>query len=465
MNISNLNIEIPAWISSRSYFVGGEKSRSFITNERKHEYIQLDGVSSDLWFYLINDNETELKELVKKHKLENDVVDFILELFDLGLVAIKGRKNNNQQSDEPGSISQQEDEDFVEERNEWLWQNHFMSSILLELTYRCNLKCIHCYNPKNISNVEIDFETAKKIIDEAYDLGACEVTLTGGESTTYTHFIELCTYIRKKRMGLTIFTNGQRLFDDPELYSELLKLYPHQVSISLYSNNNKTHNRVTDVDGSFEKSQKIITSLCRDNVMVQIKNFLLNFACRDCVLVQKYADEVGAINVTDISLIPTIEGDKKTLQFELNDDDLFFLFSNKESPLYVGNNPKLFDYEKNKDTSPCLGGFNGLCVTPNCDFKICVSVPSVLTNYKQTTLKSLWEGAINKEKSNPLFQWQMITNSDLKECYKYDYCKFCHYCAGMAELENGYLKKSNILCKQAKAKQKAYEYLKKKGEI
>ena len=51
-----------------------------------------------------------------------------------------------------------------------------------------------------------------------------------------------------------------------------------------------------------------------------------------------------------------------------------------------------------------------------------------------------------------------VTFKDLKECYKEDYCKFCAYCPGMGMLENGFLKKSDVLCNQAKAKQKAYEH-------
>ena len=92
-----------------------------------------------------------------------------------------------------------------------------MCSLFLELTYRCNLKCVHCYNPKNMSNVEIPFEKLKEIIDDAYNLGCVTIIISGGESTTYSHFIELVKYIRSKKISLEIFTNGQILSENENL--------------------------------------------------------------------------------------------------------------------------------------------------------------------------------------------------------------------------------------------------------
>ena len=144
----------------------------------------------------------------------------------------------------------------------------------------------------------------------------------------------------------------------------------------------------------------------------------------------------------------------------VSEDKLFELFINPESPLYVGTNPPLFNIEENMDNTPCLGGFGTLCITPTLDLNICVSLPMAVANLNIISIKNVWMDAIHHNPESKLYQWQAVTNSDLTECYKEDYCKFCHYCAGMGYLENGYLKKSDILCKQAKAKQRAFNYLK-----
>ena len=220
------------------------------------------------------------------------------------------------------------------------------------------------------------------------------------------------------------------------------------------------HERVTAVKGSFENTDGLIRRLRKDNVNVQIKNFLLNFNCMDCIKVKDMAKELHATSVADISLIPTIEGDKKTLQFELSEDDLFKLYTDPDSPLFLGKDFKKLEYERIKDASPCLGGFTGLTVNPNGEVVICVSLPLFMGNLHQTSLIEIWQAAMRKETDSALYRWQSVKISDCIECYQEDYCVFCNYCPGMGYLEKGYLKRSEVLCKQAKIKMRAYHYLK-----
>ena len=137
------------------------------------------------------------------------------------------------------------------------------------------------------------------------------------------------------------------------------------------------------------------------------------------------------------------------------EDDLYELYTNPESPLYIRNR-KLRDTSKMKDESLCYAGSYTLCVTPNLEVRPCVSLPIDLGNLKEISLKNIWKNALNKMVDSKLYQWQQITFKDLKECYKEDYCQYCAYCPGMGMLENGFLMKSDILCRQAKAKMKAY---------
>ena len=395
MKYNNNTINLPKWISTRTYYFGTEKSRTYINNEKSHKYIQLDGLSSDFWFLLSSDDEGSFYDFLENNNLKEETDVFIEQLSSQGLIQIESEITNDlvyNKTDEDDSCDD-EDRKFIEERNDWLMDNNFMCSLFFELTYRCNLKCIHCYNPKNISNVEIPFEKAKEIIDEAYDLGVYSITLSGGESTTHSHFIELVEYIRNKHIALDIFTNGQLLHDDEELYKKVISLYPHQVCLSLYSMNNNEHDYVTDVRGSYNKTFQIINKLRKDNVSVQIKNFLLNTTCESCYEVKRFAEAIGADDIADISLIPTIEGDKKTFKYVIDEETLYKLFINSDSPLFIGENPKTFDYENNKDTSPCLGGFTGVCINPNLDVNICVSLPKPVGNLNNDSLKNIWKGA------------------------------------------------------------------------
>ncbi len=55
--------------------------------------------------------------------------------------------------------------------------------LLLELTYRCPLHCVFCYNPTDFSHVGAELDTAEwlRVLREARALGAVQLGLSGGE--------------------------------------------------------------------------------------------------------------------------------------------------------------------------------------------------------------------------------------------------------------------------------------------
>lgn len=66
-----------------------------------------------------------------------------------------------------------------------------ITSVMLELTYRCSEKCIHCYNigaTRNDEEIsrrgnreELTLEEYKQLIDDLYEQGLVKVCLTGGD--------------------------------------------------------------------------------------------------------------------------------------------------------------------------------------------------------------------------------------------------------------------------------------------
>lgn len=452
---------LPKWLAFQTYKFGTEESRTFISNERIHEYVLLEGLASDLW-KIISDTEDydKVREWAETKGLTEELDGFIEELQAQDLIlndTIAISKIDT--SIQPVGCDNEEDTLKLEEdMMKWCFKNGFLYSLFVELTYACNLKCVHCYNPKNISKVQIDFNIMKKIIDEAKELGVFKIVFSGGECTLDKDFIEIVEYARSQRMSVEIFTNGQNLYDNPELLKRLINSYPYRVGLSMYSMDKDTHDKVTSVKGSHNKTLSVIKKLRANNLNVQIKNFLLNINCKDCIDVTKFANKIQANTSGDTSLTPTIEGDKKNFKYVIGENDLYELYTNSESPLYVKNAVKK-DINKIQDEGLCRAGYNNLCVSPTLEVHPCVSLQLNLGNLNEVSLKDIWQGAINKDKNSKLYQWQQVSFKDLEECYKEDYCAFCSYCAGMGMLENGYLKKSDVLCRQAKVKQRAYNDL------
>ena len=454
--------KIPNWLAFKTYRFGYEDSKTIISNEYKHEYVLLDGLSSDLWNILVNAHiSDEILVWAKKNGVIEELDNFIEQLKQQGLILddvksgiTQTQLNTNIESNENETIQLEND------MKNWCFEHGFLYSIFVELTYSCNLKCIHCYNPKHMNNVQIDFDNMKKIIDDAYEIGCFKITFSGGECTLDKDFLKIVEYARKKRLSVEIYTNGQSLYDNKEIFDKIKNLYPYRIGLSLYSLDENIHDKITGTKGSCKKTIECIKQLRENNIYVQIKNFLLSINYQSCIEVKNFAKSINASCGTDLSLIPTIEGNKKTLLLEVKENELFDLFSNSKSPLY-SKNVSLKEFSKIKNATPCYAGFSGVSISPKLEVHPCVSLPINLGNLKETSLKDIWENALNKNPESKLYQWQQVTFKDLKECYKEDYCAFCAYCPGMGMLENGFLKKSDVLCRQAKAKQKAYQILNK----
>ena len=148
----------------------------------------------------------------------------------------------------------------------------------LELTWRCNLKCFHCYVEATESKhcEELTLAEVKTIIDDAVELGTTELSLTGGEVLLREDLPEILAYGHQSSMGLRFVTNGSLL---DESWMERLAPYPIKlVTVSLDAFDREIHNEIRGVDcygatmdginrlidNGYRVS--IITAFCRDNL-------------------------------------------------------------------------------------------------------------------------------------------------------------------------------------------------------
>ena len=78
-----------------------------------------------------------------------------------------------------------------------------------ELTYACNLQCVHCLSssgrrdPRELTTAE-----AKRVLDELHDLQVFYINIGGGEPTIRKDFFELVEYSIGRGIGVKFSTNG-----------------------------------------------------------------------------------------------------------------------------------------------------------------------------------------------------------------------------------------------------------------
>jgi MoaA/NifB/PqqE/SkfB family radical SAM enzyme len=122
----------------------------------------------------------------------------------------------------------------------------------IDLTYRCNNNCLHCWlripHDSPEQKRELTLDEIKSIADQARSMGCRQWNISGGEPILRPDFPEIFEILTAKTAGYTLNTNGTLI--TPEI-ARLLKRKGAKL-IALYGATKETYDRVTRHPGGFE---------------------------------------------------------------------------------------------------------------------------------------------------------------------------------------------------------------------
>lgn len=315
-----------------------------------------------------------------------------------------------------------------------------VTTVLIELTYLCSERCIHCYNPGASRNdsessgrarwMGLDIEDYYRVIDELYTLGAVRVCLSGGDPFSYPHTWEIIEYLYKKEFAIEIFTNGLSLLGKTE---KLSKFYPCVVGVSIYSSNPTCHDRITRIPGSFSRSIRVVEDLSKLSVPLEIKCCVIQTNLSSYHGVSEIASKCGAKYQLECSVFDSMDGDKcVSRQLRLDESQMELVLRDPDNPLYVG--PELEGYgarPHNMSNPACSAGRYGICITPDGTILPCVSFHAALGNVNTTALRKI----VYDTPAVHLLEEMILERYE--ECGRHPYCAFCLICPGLNFNEHG----------------------------
>jgi len=134
------------WISSRTY--SSPTWRSAISNAKIHEFLVLADESARLWREIETGATYQtLHDLATQLGVEGELESFLDELREAELIA-DGASSTTACPPPPNrNLEHADNTDVEHEMMQWASDHGYLWSIFWELTYRCNEKCAHCYNP------------------------------------------------------------------------------------------------------------------------------------------------------------------------------------------------------------------------------------------------------------------------------------------------------------------------------
>lgn len=176
----------------------------------------------------------------------------------------------------------------------------------LEITSRCNLRCVHCYLQDTSFTNELTYEQICNILDQIADEGCLWLLITGGEPLLRPDFADIYIYAKRKGFLITLFTNGTMLTSH---IADLLKDDPpFRIEISLYGMTIDTYERITGVPGSFERCIRGINLLMERKLPLNLKTVAITLNKHEIQDMKKYAASLGIQFRFDPMINPTLNG-------------------------------------------------------------------------------------------------------------------------------------------------------------
>jgi AdoMet-dependent heme synthase len=308
-----------------------------------------------------------------------------------------------------------------------------------ELTKKCNLECRHCYIDKvaGTSDHELSSSSVKSALRQLKQLGVLFLVFTGGEIFLRKDILELCAYARSLGFDLRLFTNSLLL--DEKLVRELSALNLSGVEVSLYGRKT-SHEAITGLKGSFEKTLGSIGLLKKHNIRVTIKTPLMDINFKDLPWLIKKAKTLNTTLRIDPTISPTNSGNKDILAHRLTQKQFKAVYEEiNEKASHIKRTEQAIDLS-------CSAGKNFFSISSDGTVYPCLQLMLPLGNLQRSRLKDIL-AADNKI----LHNLRCLTIADLESCSKCRLSSFCARCPGLALLEEGDLKAPlRIACRIAK---------------
>jgi AdoMet-dependent heme synthase len=302
-------------------------------------------------------------------------------------------------------------------------------SVHLDLTYRCNERCVHCYLDHH-DHGEMTTAEIKDLLDQMAAAGVFYLTISGGEIMMRRDFFEILEHARLRTFCIKLKTNG--ILIRKQEADRINALGVESVQISIYSHIPEVHDAITKLPGSLEQSIEAIRRLRAHGIRVVIANVLMARNVTDYTGVRALAAELGAQFTMDPTITPMMDGDRSILDLNVDEAALREVFRNES---LVGTSIEEFcappqgpDADQ-LDMLPCSAGHTACYVSPYGDVYPCVQFPLPSGNVRSTKFVDIWRD------SPQLNEVRSITLRDMPTCSKCTHGGTCTRCPGLAYLE------------------------------
>ena len=130
----------------------------------------------------------------------------------------------------------------------------------IQLTRKCNQRCIICSNPENENALSL--KEAKEKVNALVKSGCDGIIFSGGEPTLFHDLEKVISYCDSKDLEARIITNGQK-FSDLSYLKKLKTAGLNHVHLSIYSHKDEVQAKISHNHESLINIKKTLDNLSR----------------------------------------------------------------------------------------------------------------------------------------------------------------------------------------------------------
>jgi len=292
------------------------------------------------------------------------------------------------------------------------WAENILFSVMVELTYKCNLDCFFCYNDLNLHGQPLTIEQYLAFLEDLRDMQVLNLILTGGEPLAHPDFFLIGSKAKDLGFVLRIKSNGHALRG--RLAQRVKEeIDPFVIDMSLHGACAETHDRQTRIPGSFDRLMENIPELQALELRLKLNCTLTRWNEGEMEEMFELADRLGIRLGITPTVVPRDDGDTEPLTltpsragklklFRLLDARSRVAGDQQASPASEGLQPlddsmMPVSVEKN-----CGAGSSGITVDPFGNVLPCVQWRRPVGNLHTQSIKEIWSGSAGLEEVRSL---------------------------------------------------------------
>lgn len=204
-----------------------------------------------------------------------------------------------------------------------------LKEISVEIIRKCPNNCLYCSSNSNLKRSEkLPYYEFVKIVNDAKELGAKTICLSGGEPFLHDNIIEMTKFVSDSGLDCYIYTSGIVVDENmsptsiPEEKMKKISAYASKLIFNIEGSNSKTYDKIMGTKNCFEKMKHSVLLANKFNIVTEAHFVPMKI---NYLEIDKVIEMCMKLNVSKISFLRLVlhgRADENKEKIALSNDEL-----------------------------------------------------------------------------------------------------------------------------------------------